>query len=186
MKVEFFLTLIVCLYATAGTAAAQGKPGTGPPPGGPVPGSHGPGIPGGPAGPGGAPGGPGGHAGPGSPSGDGTAATSVSHFGPVGRWWDNKSVVQTIGLRKEQQKKMDSVFDANKQAILATYKTFLAEQAKLTALSKQTQVDQEKIFTAIDSVNQARAALQKANTQMLLQIRQQMDVDQISKLQTMQ
>lgn len=78
---------------------------------------------------------------------------------------------------------MDSVFDGNKQAILTTYKVFLAEQAKLTFLSNQSQVDQEKMFTAIDSVNQARAALQKANTQMLLQIRQQMDADQISKLQ---
>ena len=81
---------------------------------------------------------------------------------------------------------MDSVFDANKQAILSTYKTFLAEQAKLTSLSKQTKVDQEQMFAAIDSVNQARAALQKANTQMLLQIRQQMDADQVSKLQSIQ
>ncbi len=81
---------------------------------------------------------------------------------------------------------MDTVFDANKPAILTTYKTFLAEQAKLASLSKQTQVDQEQMFAAIDSVNQARAALQKANTQMLLQIRQQMDAGQVSKLQQIQ
>ena len=104
-------------------------------------------------------------------------------FGPVGRWWDDKSVIRSVGISKAQQKKMDAVFDANKPAILGTYKTFLAEKAKLDAMSKQSQVDQAKMFAAIDAVSQARAALEKANTQMLLQIRQQMDADQIAKLE---
>ena len=93
--------------------------------------------------------------------------------------------MRTIGLSTDQQKKMDVVFNANKPAILATYKTFLAEQAKLDAISKQSQVDQSKMFAAIDAVSQARVALQKANTQMLLQIREQMNADQIAKLEAL-
>jgi Spy/CpxP family protein refolding chaperone len=104
----------------------------------------------------------------------------------VGRWWDDRSVVRAVGLNRQQQKKMDAVFEANKPAILATYKTFLSEQAKLDALTKQIDVDTTRMFAAIDAVNQARASLEKANTQMLLQIRQQMEPEQIQRLEKWQ
>jgi hypothetical protein len=104
----------------------------------------------------------------------------------VGRWWDDKTVVQSIGLRKEQQKKMDAVFNANKPAIVGSYKEFLSEQSKLEAIGKDPQADQTRLFAAIDAVSQARASLQKATAQMLLQLRQQMDADQITKLEKMQ
>jgi Spy/CpxP family protein refolding chaperone len=179
MKFRSLSALIFCVCLVA-SAAAQGKPPAGPPPGGPPPVGHGPGGPGGPGGPppNGAPPPPGS-----APGGAGNSSGAAQHFGPVGRWWDDKAVVQTVGLSKEQQKKMDVVFNANKPAILACYKTFLAEQAKLDAIGKQPQVDQAKMFAAIDAVSQARAALQKANTQMLLQIRQQMAQDQVEKLE---
>lgn len=94
-------------------------------------------------------------------------------------------MVHAIGLSGGQQKKMDAVFNANKPAILSAYKAFLSEQAKLDTLSKQSQVDQSSVFAAIDSVSEAKANLQKANTQMLLQIRQQMEPDQITKLENL-
>jgi Spy/CpxP family protein refolding chaperone len=110
-------------------------------------------------------------------------ARSSVQFGPVGRWWDNKSVVRSIGLSRDQQQRMDSIFDANKPAILSSYKTFLQEQSKLQALNKKKDVDQQQLFAAIDSVNQARATLQKATAQMLLQIKQQMAPEQVEKLE---
>jgi Spy/CpxP family protein refolding chaperone len=103
-------------------------------------------------------------------------------FGPVGRWWDDKSVVRTIGLTNDQQRRMDTIFNANKPAILATYQTYLKEQAKLNALSHNPQATQADTFAAIDAVAQARTALQKATAQVYLQIRQQMSPDQIEKL----
>lgn len=182
MSVRTIGGLLLGLCLVAGVAAAQGKPPAGPPPGGPPPGAHGPGGPGGPPNSGG----PGG-TGPSAPGAGTTGAPprTVQHFGPVGRWWDDKAVVQAIGLSAQQQRKMDVVFNSNKPAILASYKTFLAEQAKLDAISKQPQVDQSKMFAAIDAVSQARAALEKANTQMLLQIREQMNQGQITKLETL-
>jgi hypothetical protein len=77
---------------------------------------------------------------------------------------------------------MDAIFDSNKAAILSTYKAFLKEQSKLDAVNKNPNADPAKVFAAIDSVNAARAALQKATTQMLFEIRKQMDPDQITKL----
>ena len=91
----------------------------------------------------------------------------------------NKTVALAIGLRKDQQKKMDTIFNANKPAIIATYQSFEKEQANLKSVSASSQVDKDKVFAAIDSVSQARGALQKANTEMLLQIRQQLDAGQI-------
>jgi hypothetical protein len=81
---------------------------------------------------------------------------------------------------------MDAIFNANKPAILASYKAFLSEQSKLDGIGKDPQADKARLFAAIDAVSQARASLQKATTQMLIEIRQQMNSDQIEKLEKIQ
>jgi Spy/CpxP family protein refolding chaperone len=150
----------------------------------------------------GGPGGPGGQGGIGTPAGPGgpSSPRALHHprpghdkvtgqprntlqFGPVGRWWDDKTVAQSIGLRHEQQRRMDTIFDANKPAILDSYKTFLKAQSNLTSVNKDPQADKAKVFAAIDAVNEARSSLQKATSSMLLQIRQEMDPTQITKLE---
>jgi len=187
MKSRFLRVMFtfLCLVAIAGLGSfAQSKPPGGPP-GGPPPSGPPPGGPGG-NGPGG-PGGPGGSPAPAAGSRGSTGTTHSSlQLGPVGRWWDDKTVVKTIGLRKEQQQKMDAIFNANKPTIVASYKAFLSEQSKLDSLNKDPNVDKARLFAAIDSVSQARASLQKATSQMLLQIRGEMDPDQISKLEKLQ
>ena len=147
--------------------------------------------PGAPGGPGGGPGGPGGQGGPREPRhsehSKGRPAANAPRnglqFGPVGRWWDDRSVVQAIGLRREQQKRMDAIFDQHKPAILDSYKAFLKAQSDLTTANKAPEANKDRLFTAIDAVNQARASLQKATSAMLLQIRQEMDPDQVNKLE---
>lgn len=143
------------------------------------------------------PGGPGGANGPGGPGNlhtphraerqTRTTAAAPQHnalqFGPVGRWWDDHSVMQQIGLSRDQQRRMDSIFDANKPAILASYKTFLKAQSNMNAVNKNTSADRGTVFAAIDAVNNARSDLQKATSAMLMQIRSEMKADQISKLE---
>ena len=147
-----------------------------------------PGAPGGPGGPGGL-NGPGGPREPRHSEHDkGRRATAPQQrnalqFGPVGRWWDDRSVIQAVGLRREQQKRMDAIFDQHKPTILDNYKGFLKAQSDLTAANKDPQANKDRLFTAIDAVNQARASLQKATSAMLLQIRQEMDPDQVNKLE---
>jgi Spy/CpxP family protein refolding chaperone len=186
MKARFlkFMFMLALASAASVSVLAQGQGPGGPPHGGPPPGASGPGSPGG--GPPGA-GGPGGPGGP-SNSVKGSRGTnggprSSQQFGPVGRWWDDKSVIKTIGISKEQQTKMDAIFDANKPAILDSYKKFLSQQSALEKVNKDPKADQATVFAAIDSVSKARAALQKTTAQMLLQIRQQMDQEQIAKLE---
>jgi Spy/CpxP family protein refolding chaperone len=186
-RLQRIVLTTICFAALAGASgAAQSKPG-GPPPGAPPGG----GPPGGPGGNGA--GGPGGQGGPGSSNSAGAGARGSGQtphnslqFGPVGRWWDDKSVIRTVGLSKGQQQKMDAIFDANKPAILSSYKTLLNEQSKLDALNKDPNVDKTQLFSAIDAVSQARASLQKATSEMLLQIRQEMSPNQVTKLEKLQ
>jgi hypothetical protein len=113
----------------------------------------------------------------------GAPQRNALQFGPVGRWWDDKSVVQQIGLSKDQQKKMDIIFEANKPAILTSYKAFLKAQSNLNAVNKDTRADKATVFAAIDAVNNARSDLQKTTSAMLMQIRNEMSADQIAKLE---
>jgi Spy/CpxP family protein refolding chaperone len=107
-------------------------------------------------------------------------------FGPVGRWWDDKTVVKTVGLSSQQKKQMDAIFDASKPAILAAYRELQKQQTRLETISKDPKADKSQTFAAIDAVNQARAALEKTVAQMYLQIRQQMTPDQVEKVEKLQ
>jgi len=108
---------------------------------------------------------------------------STSSFGPAGRWWDDKSVIRSIGITRDQQRRMDTIFDANKSAILSSYKNFLKEQAHLDSINKDPKADQAATFAAIDAVNNARSTLQKATAQMYLAIRHEMSSTQLEKLE---
>ncbi|MFT4111188.1 periplasmic heavy metal sensor [Silvibacterium sp.] len=173
------ISLSLCLLAGAAVAAHAQAGG----PGGPGGGPRGPG--------GGVPGGPSSPTPPAAPSSsskvNGNATTGGGvQFGPPRRWWDDKSAIKSVGISGEQKKNMDAIFDANKPAILESYQKLLKEQAKLTAISKDSHADKASLFAEIDAVNQARSALQKTVAQMYLQIRQQMDARQIEKLESLQ
>ena len=88
----------------------------------------------------------------------------------------------SIGLTKDQQRKMDGIFNKNKPALLDRYNNLQMEQSKLEALMNLPQPDKARLFAEIDAVNQARAALEKVNTQMLLQIRHEMQANQVARL----
>jgi Spy/CpxP family protein refolding chaperone len=190
MKLRFKLAALTFCLVSLSAQAQHGN-------GGPPPGQHGggPAGPGNSGGPGNTGGGPSNSGGPRSKpstsnspavnsSGNGAQTSgSILHFGPPGRWWDNPSVTSSIGLRSQQQQKMDSIFDRHHTAIENSYKTFLAQQARLDKLSKQSNVDSAALFPTIDAVNQARAELQKATSEMLLEIRSQMDPAQITRLE---
>jgi Spy/CpxP family protein refolding chaperone len=172
--------MLVSLVAHS-PAWAQGPRGGGPPPGGPGAPEMPP-----PGGPGGRPaGGPGDqHAPPPTGPGDGTQSTLRGglQLGPPGRWWDDKSVAKSLGLSGDQKKKMDAIFGENKGILLNLYNSLEAEETGLGRLTTGTHLDEEQIFRQIDKVTAARAALEKANAHMLLEIRKQMTEEQADKL----
>ena len=105
-------------------------------------------------------------------------------LGPPLRWWDDKHYAKNLHLRPDQKKRMDGLFDENRANLVNRYEALQQEESKMEALSRAQTLDENALFAQIDRVAQARAELEKANTHLLLQVRKEMDADQINHLDT--
>jgi Spy/CpxP family protein refolding chaperone len=103
-------------------------------------------------------------------------------LGPPGRWWDDPSFVKSLKLRPDQQARMDAIFDENRSTLVSHLQGLQQAQAQMLDLSRSPVPDEAALLAQIDRVAQARAELQKADTRMLLEIRKEMDPDQIKRL----
>lgn len=104
-------------------------------------------------------------------------------LGPPGRWWDDKHFVKDLKLRPDQQRRMDAAFEENRAGLLRHYEILQGEEARLAGLTRAMPLDQQALYTQIDRVAQARAELEKANTHLQLQLRSEMDADQVMRLE---
>lgn len=169
------LVPVVLLLTCSSVTFAQGG-GPEPPPqnGGPPPrgdSGHGPGPPPPFSGPGSQNGGP--------PS----FMRGGLQLGPPGRWWDDEGFSRQLGLRPEQQRRMDSIFNDNRGRLAAGYQGLHQEEQIMDGLSRARNPDEAALAKEIDRIAQARATLEKANTHFLLQLRRELDSDQIARLE---
>jgi hypothetical protein len=105
-------------------------------------------------------------------------------FGPPGRWWDDKHFVKSLHISPEQKKRMDTVFDANRASLVSRYQTLQQEEARMEDLSRTKSLDEKVLFAQIDRVTEALADLEKAKTHLMVQLRNEMDEDQIDRLES--
>jgi Spy/CpxP family protein refolding chaperone len=106
-------------------------------------------------------------------------------LGPAGqRWWDDRGYVKNLKLRPEQQARMDAIFEQNRTALVSHFESVQQAEAQLNELASTPEPDEGALFAQIDRVEQARADLEKANTHLLLQLRKEMDPEQIQKLES--
>jgi len=103
-------------------------------------------------------------------------------LGPPGRWWDDEGFARGFGLRVDQQRRMDAIFEANRDLLISSYQHLKQEERALQAATRGMRLEESKIFEQIDRVAQARAALEKANAHMLLNIRMEMTPEQVARL----
>lgn len=99
-----------------------------------------------------------------------------------GRWWDDKKTIKTLNLRSDQQQRMDGIFEANRGNLISLDENLQREQERFVSMPREDLQDETKVFAAIDRVAQARADLEKAKFHVLLQIRREMDPQQIAAL----
>jgi Spy/CpxP family protein refolding chaperone len=105
-------------------------------------------------------------------------------LGPPGqRWWDDRGFVKSLKLRPDQQARMDAIFEQNRNLLVSRFEGLQQAQAQMEQLSSSSSPDESALYAQIDRVAQARADLEKANTHLLLQLRSQMDADQIKRLE---
>jgi Spy/CpxP family protein refolding chaperone len=102
-------------------------------------------------------------------------------LGPPSRWWDDRHYVKTLHLRPDQKKRMDSLFDENRASLVNRYEALQQEESKMEVLSHAQTPDENALFAQIDRVAQAKADLEKATSHLMLQVRNEMDADQITR-----
>jgi hypothetical protein len=106
-------------------------------------------------------------------------------MGPVGRWWDDRAYARTLGLRPEQKKRMDALFNANRGELTERFQALREEESRLEAATRDTRLSQESLFGQMDRVAQARDALEKVNTRLMQDLKQELDADQAARLQSL-
>jgi Spy/CpxP family protein refolding chaperone len=105
--------------------------------------------------------------------------------GGPGRWWDNPTVAQQVGVTDDQKKKMDDIFQQHKVQLIDLKGALEKQEAVMQPLIEADQPDEGKILSQIDAIAQARAELEKANARMLFGIRTVLTPDQWKKLRAM-
>lgn len=101
-----------------------------------------------------------------------------------GTWWNNADTATRLNLTKDQQKKMDDIFQQFRLTLVDLNASLSKEELIMDPLIAAERLDEVKILTQIDRVAQARAELEKANSRMLLAIRQSLTMEQWTKIQS--
>lgn len=116
-------------------------------------------------------------------SGNAPMIHSASPFGLSSRWWDDHKTARQLSLRREQQQRMDRIFESNRNTLVSLYANLQTEETRLRSLSSKDREDETKVYAAIDRVTQARAQLQKTSEQIVVQLHQQLDAPQITLME---
>jgi TonB family protein len=131
---------------------------------------------------------------PGQRSGGGRGAGTATPFGVVvpqqggirvgGAWWTNPALIQRLGLTDDQRAKLDRAFENHRQKIVLSTAVLEKEEAQLARLLEAETIDRSAVFTQIDRVTQARGEMERANSAMTLEMREQLTRAQWMQLQS--
>ena len=114
-----------------------------------------------------------------------TASVAAAQILPGGlgaHWWREPQMVEKLGLTPEQQKKMDDAFLLSRLKLIDLTASLDKEEAILEPLVSAERPDAGKIRGQIDRIAQARAELEKANSNLLLELRLLLTPDQWKRL----
>jgi Spy/CpxP family protein refolding chaperone len=101
-----------------------------------------------------------------------------------GTWWNNTDTATRLNLTKEQQRKMDDIFQQFRLTLIDLNAALSKEELIMDPLIAAERLDEVKILAQIDRIAQALAELEKANSRMLLAIRQSLTMEQWTKIQS--
>jgi tRNA C32,U32 (ribose-2'-O)-methylase TrmJ len=102
-----------------------------------------------------------------------------------GTFWRNPEWITLLELSADQQKKMDDIFQQHRLRLVDLTASLQKEELTLEPLlsgTKPSPDTEAKIMSQVDRIAEARAELEKANSRMLVNILQVLNVDQWNKL----
>lgn len=98
------------------------------------------------------------------------------HFG--GRFWDNPKIAATLKITPDQQKQMDNILYQHRERLIDLRASLQKSELEMEPLMNADEPNRAAIEAQIDKVVAARAALEKANSNFLLDIRMKLTPDQ--------
>lgn len=98
--------------------------------------------------------------------------------GMGGRFWDNPQIAESLKLTPDQQKAMDNILFQHREKLIDLQANLQKSELDMEPLMNADQPNQAAIEAQIDKVVAARAALEKANANFLLDLRMKLTPDQ--------
>jgi Spy/CpxP family protein refolding chaperone len=100
-----------------------------------------------------------------------------------GAWWTNAELVEELGLAEGQRASVEGAFADHVDTIVANIGLLEQREAELASLLHAETLDRNSASIQIESVVLARAELERANSQMTLEMREALTRDQWLRLQ---
>lgn len=101
-----------------------------------------------------------------------------------GRFWDNPRIASTLKITQDQQKEMDDVLFQHREKLIDLRANLQKAELDMEPLMDADEPNHAAIETQIDKVVAARAALEKANSNFLLDIRMKLTPDQWKQIKS--
>ena len=101
-----------------------------------------------------------------------------------GAWWTNAAVIQRLGLTDDQKARLERAFENHRQTLVTSTGLLEKEETQLARLLEAETIDRSAVFTQIDRVTQARGEVERANSAMTLEMREQLTRAQWMQLQS--
>lgn len=105
--------------------------------------------------------------------------------GSFGRWWNNPHMIERLKLTDDQRKAMDQILYEHREKLIDLQANLEKAELAMQPLMSADQPDRAAMEAQIDKVVQARAALERANSLFLLDIRMKLTSDQWKQLRDM-
>lgn len=128
----------------------------------------------------------------GAPPSDGSGHTGQQPGGPRGAQGpppgtslENPETAKKIGLTSDQQKKISQVLRQNHAPLLEASQKVQAEDIKMKALMDADHLDEERVIAQAARVASARADLERAHVQLLVEMRRVITTEQWQKLKAL-
>lgn len=105
--------------------------------------------------------------------------------GAFGHWWNNPRMIERLKLTDDQRKAMDQILYEHREKLIDLQATLEKAELAMEPMMSADQPDRAAMEAQIDKVVQARAALERANSMFLLDIRMKLTADQWKQLRDM-
>lgn len=105
--------------------------------------------------------------------------------GAFGHWWNSPRMIERLKLTDDQRKAMDQILYEHREKLIDLQANLEKAELAMEPMMSADQPDRAAMEAQIDKVVQARAALERANSMFLLDIRMKLTADQWKQLRDM-